>query len=82
VRGLPGSNGPRVRKAGLVHMALVDFLPDSDGSGLLAAWGWPCTPVVFPEVSCRRAAAKAAAMESSFQPHLVSILVEVALVLL
>ena len=80
-RGLAGSIGPLVRKAGLVHIALVDYPSDLDVSVLLAGLDLPYTPVEFPEVSCRHAAAKADAMESSSQPHLVSILVEVALLL-
>ena len=80
MKGFAG-NDSLVRKAGLVHMALVDYLPDLDVSVLLVALDWPCTLVVSPEVFCRHAAAKAATMESIFQPHLVSVLVEVALVL-
>jgi hypothetical protein len=66
VRGLAGTGGPLVRKAGLVHMVLVDYLPDLDVSVLLVALDWPCALVAFQEVFCRHAAAKAAAMESSF----------------
>ena len=79
-RGLAGSIGPLVRKAGLVHIALVDYPSDLDVSVLLAGLDLPYTPVEFPEVSCRHAAAKAA-MESRIQPHLVNVLVEVAVLL-
>ena len=40
---------------------------------MLVAVGCQHTPVVFPEVFCKQAVVKAAAMESSFQPHLVNV---------